>query len=1046
MVIIKKIFVILALSIIPQYAYATTYYIDSELGNDSWSGKLAVKAGGTSIDGPWQSLNRLANATLSPGDVIELQCGRKWMQTLRLKNSGTSGQPIIIRPASSTCEVPPRIDGSHSVSARNWTGHDNAIYKVSWPVQQLQNGSLATGVGDWTSWSASADQKIIHESNCPDSLSNCAAFTSSLGPSGSIAISNNFLVEGGVAYNGDLSLRIPTGVKVKVLVRRGSPPYEPISAMQWLTGTNAWQKINFVFVSPYTVSNARLDIEVPPAGVKLHFKDASLKPLLASPIGAWIGDLPLLPAYHPNRGHDATRPTSVYATAVVADADAIPSHNGRTGSTYLDIDSSLKLPQGVTPKAGNRLRIRSAPWRIDEVTITSVVGNRLNFAPATSYPIRAGQGYLLLDALGTLDSPGEWLYDASTNSAFIWTPDGSTPAEQTRLSVLEKGIDLSNRSNVTIEGINIQHTGLGIDLTNAQNITIDSISIVNTVRQGILATNAKQINITSSRFWRTGGDAIASLTSSFLRVTKNDISESAVTVDADRVWSLPTPTNATIQAGASASIVDNRISHSGGIGIWARENSNVEKNAVADSCLLINDCAGIYVNYASPNTRIASNLIERVSGNTDGVIDTRTHAVGIYLDDLSTNMKVEDNSVAWADFGIQVHNAFNNQVSGNILFGNRQFQILMQEQTNRLRAEGDIYINKIEGNTLIPTKPAIALMMQSSISLTSDFGTFERNHYSALLSSRVVGKRPSKGLYAELRFEEWQATSANVNNGRDGSGRVTNPIGYAASRIVGGSIVPNGKLTSQSTGWSTWNQSPPSGQLNLENCTLVGPCLHRSAGGSDGLISSPNFSIQADVWYRVSFDVKTAEAGQPFEVIVRRDGWGTNVGYESLMGKSEAFAGGSEWKRYSFSFKATKSISAGDPATGERGARVDFEKIPAGKTLYIANLEIVPTTALETGLNLRKLTNTDRDAVDIPCPDEDSAPETCANYVRFSNQEPVSWPVNLLALGTEIVFTRDPSLVDGDADGIADIQDHCPRTPANEATDAGGCGLSQTPE
>ena len=33
----------------PVHAYATTYYIDSELGDDTWSGKLSARAAGTSL-------------------------------------------------------------------------------------------------------------------------------------------------------------------------------------------------------------------------------------------------------------------------------------------------------------------------------------------------------------------------------------------------------------------------------------------------------------------------------------------------------------------------------------------------------------------------------------------------------------------------------------------------------------------------------------------------------------------------------------------------------------------------------------------------------------------------------------------------------------------------------------------------------------------------------------------------------------------------------------------------------------------------------------
>lgn len=1039
--IIKKLIFIIILATAHQYAHATTYYIDSELGNDLWSGKLRAKAAGN--EGPWQSLNRLAAATLSAGDVVELQCGSKWIQTLRLKSSGTADLPITIRPASAGCSTPPSIDGSQRIDAHGWVRESDAIFNSSWPIQKFQNGTLATGLEGWSSWSASADQKLEYESNCPDSPTGCAAFTTSMKP-GSIAISNNFLVEGGISYNGALVLRIPTGIKVAVLVRRGSPPYEPISAVYWMTGTGSWQKSSFAFTPRSTISNARLDIEVQSQGAKLHFKDASLKAAFMPPLGAWLGDLPLLPASHPNRGHNLDRPDSVYAT-VSMDANAVPTPYGGAGSTYLEIDSDLKLPEGVMPRPGNRLRIRSAPWRIDEVTITSISGNRLNFAPATSYPVRKGHGYFLLDAAGTLDSPGEWLYDPNKPSISIWTPDGNDPTGQVRVSVLEKGVDLSNRSNIILQGINVRRTGLGIDLTNAKNITINSTTIMDTVREGIYTHNTSQVNITTNRISRTGGDAISSFTSKALRVTGNDISESAVAMTGDRVWSLPAPTQATIMAGSAATIADNRISRSGGNGIWTLADGNIEKNAVLDSCLLLNDCGGIYVNLGSPNSRIASNLIEQVHGNADGVIDTRIHSVGIYLDDLSTNMKIEGNSVAWAEFGIQVHNSYKNNVSSNTLFGNRQFQILMQEQTKRSRANGDIYENNIENNTLVPTTPVIGLMKQSSIGEISDFGTFERNHYSALLSSRVIGQSTPTEPYTELRFEEWQAIAASANMARDASGNVHNPVGYAATKITGVNIVPNGNLVAGNTGWSTWNQTAPVGKLSVQSCDLVGPCLYRSEGASDGLLSSPNFSIKGDVWYRVSFDIRTAESEQPFEVLIRRDGWGTNVGYESLMGRSQFFTGGRGWKRYSFSFKATKSITAGDPMTGERGARVDFQKIPAGRSLYIANLEIAPIAALESALSLRRISNPGRNAEDIACPDEVNGPQACANYVRLSDQQPVSWPVTLPALGTEIVFTRDPSLVDSDADGVADIQDKCPQTFAGEITNATGCALGQSP-
>ena len=49
-------------------------------------------------------------------------------------------------------------------------------------------------------------------------------------------------------------------------------------------------------------------------------------------------------------------------------------------------------------------------------------------------------------------------------------PDSNAPSGQIRVSVLEKGIDLSGRSNIVVEGIHVRHTSLGLDLSKVQNI------------------------------------------------------------------------------------------------------------------------------------------------------------------------------------------------------------------------------------------------------------------------------------------------------------------------------------------------------------------------------------------------------------------------------------------------------------------------------------------------------------------------------------------------------------------------------------------------
>jgi hypothetical protein len=163
------------------------------------------------------------------------------------------------------------------------------------------------------------------------------------------------------------------------------------------------------------------------------------------------------------------------------------------------------------------------------------------------------------------------------------------------------------------------------------------------------------------------------------------------------------------------------------------------------------------------------------------------------------------------------------------------------------------------------------------------------------------------------------------------------------------------------------------------------------------------------------------------------------------MPRAEGFNGSTGWRRYAFSFTASKTVNAGDPKTKELGARLDFEKILPGQSLWIANVEIVPLVAVENTLRTQLLTNPDRVAQSIECPDLETAPEHCASYRTFPEGTAVSWPVDVPPLGSVSIFTINQTARDSDGDGIADSQDKCSQTLINNEVDASGCALTQTP-
>ena len=72
-------------------AQAETYYVNSTIGNDSFSG--------TSPQQPWRSLARVSSFPLQPGDNVVLTAGSVWREPLTLTRSGSEKAPITISSA-----------------------------------------------------------------------------------------------------------------------------------------------------------------------------------------------------------------------------------------------------------------------------------------------------------------------------------------------------------------------------------------------------------------------------------------------------------------------------------------------------------------------------------------------------------------------------------------------------------------------------------------------------------------------------------------------------------------------------------------------------------------------------------------------------------------------------------------------------------------------------------------------------------------------------------------------------------------------------------
>ena len=1036
-----------------QVANASTYYVDSNFGNDNWSGNQPSQVGSPATDGPWQSLARVSAKVLAPGDSVLLKCGGIWNETLTLKNSGTATNFISIGAYPRGCTDKPIISGATAIPSHNWVRDSGNIFKTSTVMGLISFGTFEYGLGNWTHWSPKNNASMTLSTTCPQANNSCLSFTG--GSETSLAISNNFALHGTRPYTLKFIVKAPVGVSVSAIVRRNAAPWDQVGLVKTVAGTGNWQTVTASFNATASLTNARLDFVVP-AGRTIGLENVTITAPAASDVnGVFDNGKSINVAHYPNRGHNPQKPDSVYY-AVAENADLVALSNGTKGSSYLTTGTDILAasPPAITPGTG--IRIRTNAWTISDRKIGSVSGSRLYLDSPTTYPIEKDWGYFLYGQRWMLDEPGEWHYDPATKTLYVWMPDNTVPGDRVSVSQAPVGIDASLLSHIRIEGLAIQNVGAGVRMVRANNIVLRNLAIADTLGMGIEAPYSTDSGIENSQFVRTAGDAISAAhsggSSTRFHAYDNLIFDSGIPSRKDVITSLPLPARAAIEAGRSADIRGNRIYGAGYIGIWALADSSLSGNHIENACLVLDDCSAIYTSGTNNNSIIENNTVLNILGGLSGKPDIHpSQSQGIYLDELSSGVAVRGNTVVNASNGIQLHNAANNLIENNTLYNNRRHHVWLQEGSNRIDVEGDIFGNVIQSNRFFSTwitdwsTSAVGQWTTLPKDNTDRFAIYDNNLYFTLLSP-VMSFEHWPTAYATYSFQQWRkaSDSSGVPRNLDPTATEINnaSMGTTTFHMIGTTVLPNGNLNSGTLGWVPWNKTAPYGQMVLETCTPANQCLRYTAGASESLLSSPNLSVQKDQWYKVTFDLKTGSNGQAVPVLVRRGGGGIN-GYESLMGAPAQFKGTTTWERFSFRFKAVKTVIANDPVTLDLGARVDFTGITPGQNLSVANLEIVPLSFAEVGvMRSHILLNPTGAGLDIDCPDEGNA-VACSEYVRFVDGQPVTWPVALPPHGSEIIYSRDSKLTDDDRDGIPDYQDSCNATAASLIVNASGCALGQ---
>ena len=72
--------------------------------------------------------------------------------------------------------------------------------------------------------------------------------------------------------------------------------------------------------------------------------------------------------------------------------------------------------------SGATIQIRTEPWSIESRSVTALdaATARMGLATPTTYPMEAGDGYVLQDKLWMLDAPGEFFHDVATGTLYVF--------------------------------------------------------------------------------------------------------------------------------------------------------------------------------------------------------------------------------------------------------------------------------------------------------------------------------------------------------------------------------------------------------------------------------------------------------------------------------------------------------------------------------------------------------------------------------------------------------------------------------------------------
>lgn len=369
----------------------------------------------------------------------------------------------------------------------------------------------------------------------------------------------------------------------------------------------------------------------------------------------------------------------------------IRSHVGKTQLTGKE--------QLTTDWTGADVVIRKNLWQIDTDKIISQQGNTLTFK-GTPTAMNDNWGYFIQDHPKTLDQDGEWYFNPSTKQVMLYysTDPGSKDIEA---SIYTAGINMAGQSNIVVQNIAFtQQRQFGINGKNLRAVTLSNLTITDAGQDGIsILGKGNNITIDGCTITDIYNNAVVVYDHSGFKMRNNTIKNIGLVVG--RGTNSPgsfVGVRYNAKAG-SALIEKNTIENVGYSGIDFRSaNITIKNNLIKNINLTKSDGGGIYTysgkqpnNYS--NQKITSNIILNSIGSYDGSYNANPNAHGIYLDDRSHDIDIQNNTIAnCTGSGIFLNGASRININSNTFYNNAT-QLLVSSTPNATSDNNTILSN-----------------------------------------------------------------------------------------------------------------------------------------------------------------------------------------------------------------------------------------------------------------------------------------------------------------------------------------------------------------